>query len=81
MFLVSNRRRDIQGHTFLELLFLSTHLFLLEKVLPEVQRPQSMFFLPAMLAEMTSKNATLVLEIKRLRAGGPGSNNVVRIKG
>ena len=37
--------------------------------------------LKAALAEMTSKYATLVLEIKRLRAGGPGSNNVVRIKG
>ena len=37
--------------------------------------------LKAALAEMTSKNATLALENKRLHARGPGSNNVVRIKG
>ena len=33
--------------------------------------------LKAALAEMTSKNAALVLENERLHARGPGSNNVL----
>ena len=37
--------------------------------------------LKAALAKMTSMNVTLLRENKRLHARGPGSNNVVRIKG